>query len=61
MQINNSMQENTNKQQPGQETPMAQRPAQPQGKLNEFGRLYIDGFVKIHDPNTKEVYLETRA
>ena len=28
---------------------------------NETGTLQIDGFVKIFDPNTKEVYVEKRA
>lgn len=61
MQINNFMQENTNNQQTGQEIRPEHQTVRPSGKPNEFGRLYIDGFVKIHDPNTKEVYLETRA
>lgn len=58
MQINNSMQEN--KEKPSNVEPVLQK-VQPQGKPNEAGKLYIDGVVKIHDPNTKEVYLETRA
>lgn len=28
---------------------------------NETGTLQIDGFVKIFDPNTKEVFVEKRA
>lgn len=30
-------------------------------KPNEIGSLHVEGFVKIFDPNTKEVYLESRA
>jgi hypothetical protein len=61
MQINNSMQENNKTpSNHGLTDPVLQK-VQPQGKPNEAGKLYIDGVVKIHDPNTKEVYLETRA
>lgn len=28
---------------------------------NEVGTLQIDGFVKIFDPNTQEVFVEKRA
>lgn len=28
---------------------------------NDVGALQIDGFVKIFDPNTKEVFVEKRA
>ena len=38
--------------------------AQPQPKPrrpNDTGVLQIDGFVKIFDPNTKEVFVEKRA
>ena len=28
---------------------------------NETGTLQVDGFVKIFDPNTKEVFVEKRA
>lgn len=34
--------------------PVAARP-------NEVGSLQIDGFVRIFDPNTQEVYVEKRA
>lgn len=32
----------------------------PPKRPNESGSLRIDSFVKIHDPNTKEVIVETR-
>ena len=37
--------------------PPVQQPKRP----NETGSLQIDGFVKIFDPNSKEVYVEKRA
>lgn len=37
--------------------PTDQKPRRP----NDMGRLQIDGFVKIFDPNTKEVFVEKRA
>ena len=41
------------------------QPAKPQKpvatKPNETGSVYVESFVKIHDPNTKEVYVEKRA
>lgn len=30
-------------------------------KPNELGAIHVEGFVKIYDPKTKEVYLESRA
>jgi len=30
-------------------------------KINESGSFLIEGFIKITDPNTKEVLVETRA
>jgi hypothetical protein len=36
-------------------------PPQKTKKPNEVNSLHIEGFVKIHDPKTKEVYLESRA
>ena len=48
-----------NKVQPVQNAPAA--PAKKLQRPNETGSLQIDGFVKIHDPNTKEVYVEKRA
>lgn len=46
------------------------QPKQPETKMveqtkprrpNDVGTLQIDGFVKIFDPNTKEVFVEKRA
>jgi hypothetical protein len=28
---------------------------------NETGSIRVEGFVKIHDPKTKEVFVEKRA
>jgi hypothetical protein len=36
-------------------------PKQAPRRPNETGTLQIDGFVKIFDPNTKEVFVEKRA
>lgn len=33
----------------------------PPKRPNEVGSFQIDGFVKIFDPNTKEVFVEKRA
>jgi hypothetical protein len=36
----------------------------PQGtdkRPNDSGKVHVDEFVKIHDPNTKQVYHEGRA
>jgi hypothetical protein len=30
-------------------------------KPNETGSISVEGFVKIHDPKTKEVFVEKRA
>lgn len=30
-------------------------------KPNEVNSLHVEGFVKIYDPNTKEIHLESRA
>ena len=49
------MNEKIEPQQPA--NPPVQQPKRP----NETGTLQIDGFVKIFDPNTKEVYVEKRA
>ena len=38
-------------------TPPEQQPKRP----NETGTLQVDGFVKIFDPNSKEVFVEKRA
>jgi len=48
-----------NKVQPVQNAPVP--PVKKPQRPNETGSLQIDGFVKIHDPNTKEVYVEKRA
>lgn len=34
---------------------------EPTKRPNETGTLQIDGFVKIFDPNSKEVFVEKRA
>lgn len=35
--------------------------AQPSRKPNDTGSISVEGFVKIFDPNTKEVMVEKRA
>lgn len=30
-------------------------------KPNEAGSFHIEGFIKVFDPNSKEVYVEKRA
>lgn len=40
------------------------QPAQPQSALkkpNETGSISVEGFVRIFDPATKEVFVEKRA
>jgi len=38
------------------------QPTQPPAKRpNETGSIRVEGFVKIHDPKTKEVFVEKRA
>lgn len=32
-----------------------------QKRPNEVGSLHVEGFVKIYDPKTKEVFLESRT
>jgi hypothetical protein len=32
----------------------------PRPKIDECGRLYIDDFLRIHDPNSQEILLEKR-
>ena len=39
----------------------AQAQAKPVRKPNELGGFDISGFVKIHDPNTNETFVEVRA
>lgn len=48
------------KDQPKQPTNTPQTQAKPR-RPNDVGALQIDGFVKIFDPNTKEVFVEKRA
>lgn len=43
--------------QPNTTTQAEPKPRRP----NDIGALQIDGFVKIFDPNTKEVFVEKRA
>lgn len=35
--------------------------ANPERRPNETGSISVEGFVKIHDPNSKEVFVEKRA
>jgi len=42
-------------------TNMQKPVSQPTKKPNESGTLVISGMVKIHDPNSKQVFVETRA
>jgi hypothetical protein len=51
------MQENSQ----NQAKPEPQKPAQPRSRPNESGIFHVEGFLRITDPNTKQVYLETRA
>lgn len=42
------------------------QPVEPQAststkKPNETGSISVEGFVKIYDPATKEIYVEKRA
>lgn len=30
-------------------------------KPNEAGSFHVEGFIKVFDPNSKEVYVEKRA
>lgn len=47
---------------PGQDKPVPQPSTTPSHKTpNEVGAMSVEGFVKIFDPNSKTVYLETRA
>ena len=52
------MQEN---QTPKNEQKPAEVTVQKQYKPNESGSIAIDGFVRVFDPNTKEVFVETRT
>jgi len=44
----------TETKQTNQNQPLPKRP-------NETGSIRVEGFVKIHDPKTKEVFVEKRA
>lgn len=37
------------------------RPEAPARKPDDVGKIKVDGFVKIFDPNTKEIFVEKRA
>ena len=47
-------------QQNKQTTPQTPRP-QPVARPNERGTIAVSGFLKISDPNTKQVFVEKRA
>ena len=38
-----------------------QTPQQPAKRPNETGTISVQGFVRISDPNTKQVFVEKRA
>jgi hypothetical protein len=42
-----------------QNPPVAQQPASK--KPNDTGSISVEGFVRIFDPETKEVFVEKRA
>lgn len=39
----------------------APKPAPEPRRPDDRGSIQVDGFVKIFDPNTQQVFLETRA
>jgi len=41
--------------------PSADATKQPAKRPNETGAISVEGFVRIHDPKTKEVFVEKRA
>jgi hypothetical protein len=43
------------------ENKQANNTPQPPKKPNETGSIRVEGFVKIHDPKTKETFVEKRA
>lgn len=45
---------------PVQETKTEPVPKKPQTRPNDRAGFAVMGHVKIHDPNTKKVYVETR-
>jgi hypothetical protein len=52
------METNPEKQQKQQQNDNVTSPPRP--KIDECGRLYIDDFLRIHDPNSQEILLEKR-
>ena len=38
-----------------------EQPAQPEKRPNDTGKIAVEGFIKIFDPNTKEKFVEQRA
>jgi hypothetical protein len=51
---------NKNMQQNKQTTPQTPRP-QPVSRPDERGTIAVTGFLKISDPQTKQVFVEKRA
>jgi hypothetical protein len=41
--------------------PPVETPKSPAKRPNETGSISVEGFVRIHDPKTKEVFVEKRA
>ena len=50
-----------NNTQPTEQQAQMQQQAKPVRKPNELAGFDISGFVKIHDPNTNETFVEVRA
>jgi len=48
------MTQNTTQYQPGTQQPAPKKP-------NDTGSISVEGFVRIFDPETKEVFVEKRA
>jgi hypothetical protein len=44
-----------------QNTPTKIDPTIPTKRPNETGSISVEGFVKIFDPTTKEIFVEKRA
>ena len=42
-------------------TGAAPDPKEVEKRPNDSGKVHVDEFVRIHDPNTKQVYHEGRA
>ena len=47
--------------QPKPQTQPQQPKPQPTARPNERGAIAVSGFLKISDPQTKQVFVETRA